>query len=104
MKLYNLPFFNNIRNLYLSRYYKNYKSFPITKLKDLHNDERCFIVGTGPSLTLEQLEMIRPEVVFGTNTAYKLFFKFDYYCVSDKNVWKEKDFVLKSFKCEIFSD
>jgi len=96
MQLYNLPFFDVARNLYINRYYKNYDAELVAKLKDLHNDERCFLVGTGPSLTPEQLKMISEEVVFGTNTAYKIGYNFDYYCVSDRNVWRDnKEKILK---------
>jgi len=94
LKLHKLPFFDTLRNLHLERYYKNFDPSPIEKLKDLHKDERCFMVGTGPSLTEEKLEMIRKEIVFGTNTSYKLFFKYAYYCISDKNVWKRHKFPI----------
>lgn len=42
--------------------------------KNLHEGERCFILGTGPSLrtlTENQVEKLRSEVVFGVNSLYK---------------------------------
>jgi len=96
LKLYNLPFFDFMRAWYMKGYYKTYEPDLVQALKYTHDDERCFMVGTGPSLTDEQLDRIRSEITFGTNTAYKLFFKFTYYCVSDQGVWaKHKKKILE---------
>lgn len=43
------------------------------KLKDKHKGERCFIIGNGPSLTVEDLELLKNEVTFATNRIFKLF-------------------------------
>ena len=68
----------------------------LEKYRGIHDKERCFIVATGPSLTLEDIERIKEEYTFGVNTCYKLFDKTDwrpsYYCISDINVYK----VIKS--------
>lgn len=65
----------------------------LQKYKDIHKGEKCYIVATGPSLTIRDLEKIKNEYTFGVNTCYKLFEKTtwrpDYYCVSDVNVYKE---------------
>lgn len=37
-------------------------------LKNTHKNERCFIVATGPSLTLEDLNLIKDEFCFGMNS------------------------------------
>lgn len=42
-------------------------------LKDSHKGERCFIIGTGPSLTIQDLELLQGEVTFATNRIYELF-------------------------------
>lgn len=45
-------------------------------MKELHgakNGARCFIVGNGPSLTLEDLEKIKYEDCFASNLIFKLF-------------------------------
>ena len=42
--------------------------------KGIHAGERCFVLGTGPSLSAlaeDQLEKLRSEVVFGVNSLYK---------------------------------
>jgi hypothetical protein len=58
-------------------------------LKDTHRGRRCFVVGLGPSLTLEDLETlhVHGETCFSVNTVYRLFDKTrwrpDYYFISD---------------------
>ena len=59
------------------------------KIRSLHNScigKRCFIVGSGPSLTMEQLEAIKDEDCFGANRIYKLF---------EKTNWRPKYYVIQ---------
>lgn len=42
-------------------------------LKDKHNGDRCFIVGSGPSLGKMDLSPLRNEITFGLNRIYLLF-------------------------------
>lgn len=44
----------------------------IEKFKNKHLNERCFIVATGPSLTFEDLELIKDEISFGVNSIVKI--------------------------------
>lgn len=61
----------------------------ILKFKGLHQGERCFIVGTGPSLTVNDLNMLayNNEKCFSVNRIYKIFPKTmwrpDYYVAVD---------------------
>lgn len=43
--------------------------------KDVHAGERCFIVGNGPSITMEDLDLIKDEQSFATNSIYRCFSK-----------------------------
>ncbi len=56
-----------------------------------HEGERCFIVCTGPSLTLEDVEQLRGEYTFSMNSIIKLFSKTSwrptYYVINDKDVY-----------------
>lgn len=45
----------------------------IKQLKDTKKGKRCFIVGNGPSLTIEDLERIKGEDSFAVNRIYKIF-------------------------------
>lgn len=42
-------------------------------LKNSAKSNRCFIVGTGPSLKIEDLEALQDEVVFAPNRIFELF-------------------------------
>lgn len=72
-------------------YYK-YNSHKLKKFKNIHKGQRCFIIGTGPSLNKTNLSLVKNEIVFGVNTLYRGLSKFgircNYYAVSDVDVWK----------------
>lgn len=66
------------------------------KFKDIHLNQRCFIMGTGPSLadlTAEQVETLKSEVVFGVNSLYKSDVGKKvhpkYYALLDNNYWED---------------
>ena len=56
-----------------------------------HKGERCFIVCTGPSLILEDVEKLRDEYTFSMNSIVKLFSKTSwrptYYVINDKDAY-----------------
>lgn len=62
----------------------------LQQIKGIHQGERCFIIGTGPSLTIEDLELLKDEITFATNRIYELFDKTDwrptYYVNQDHNL------------------
>ncbi len=65
----------------------------IKEYKDKHKGKRCFIIGNGPSLKLEDLEDLKGEITFACNSIYALFehtsWRPDYYCVWDEYACKE---------------
>lgn len=63
--------------------------------KNIHAGERCFILGTGPSLrtlTEDKIEKLKSEVVFGVNSLYKSNIASDlvpkYYTLIDNLYWE----------------
>lgn len=62
----------------------------ILKYKNIHQGKRCFIVATGPSLTVEDLEVLRGhgEICISMNRIFNIFdrtaWRPDYYVVGDK--------------------
>lgn len=58
------------------------------KFRDIHKGQRCFILGTGPSLKRIDPECLKGEVIFGVNFLYKGDFlnslRPDYYCLYDQ--------------------
>lgn len=93
----------------LIKKYKDYCSlqlallgFPVTysdsklmDLKDKHRGERCFIIGNGPSLRIEDLDRLKGEITFGCNKIYLAFDSTDwrpsYYTVVDMLVAKNNN-------------
>jgi hypothetical protein len=71
----------------------------IRKYKNKHAGKRCFIVCTGPSLTYEDLELLKGEITFSMNTIIKCFHRTDwrptYYGIQDIVAYKEcQEFLL----------
>jgi hypothetical protein len=50
----------------------------VLQMKDLHQGERCFILGNGPSLNRTDLPRLRNEVTFGLNRIYLNFDRMGY--------------------------
>ena len=59
----------------------------LKQYKDIHKGERCFIVGTGPSLKMEDLEKIKGEYSFSVNSIVLSFpdttWRPTYYAIGD---------------------
>lgn len=78
----------------------------IRKLKNRYSGERCFIIGNGGSLTVNDLEMLKDEYTFGSNRLYKMFEKVSwrptFYCFYDvqrvKMLKKDLPYILDN--CE----
>ncbi len=77
-------------------------------MKDSHKGERCFLIGNGPSLTPEDLHLLKNEYTFGTNMIYKIYDKTDwrpsFHCVSDSiYATKLRDEIYNNVKSPIFT-
>jgi len=66
-------------NYSLNNKYEKYVD-GIKKLKDIHKGERCFLIGTGPSLNKTDFSLIQDEVLFGVNRLYEGFDRFNIRC------------------------
>lgn len=66
------------------------ESAELKKLKNIHKGQRVFIVATGPSLTMEDLELIKNEYSISMNSIVNSFnqtsFRPTYYMIQDGNV------------------
>lgn len=58
----------------------------IKTLKNIHSGKRCFIIGTGPSLRIEDLELLKEEFTFASNRIFELF---------DKTYWRPTFYVCQ---------
>ena len=72
-----------------SRYRKTSDSQWIANSKDSHRGDRCYIVGNGPSLSLDDLALIQGDYSFAFNGIDALFGKTDwrptFLMISDRN-------------------
>ncbi len=63
----------------------------LKKFKDIHKGQRCFIVATGPSLTIEDVNKLKGEICWTCNSGINLFEKTDwrpqYYAIADGTVF-----------------
>lgn len=80
-----------LRKLHFPPLYNPVKE--IRKLKNTQTGKRCFIIATGPSLTLEDAELLKDEITFGVNGIIRLFNRTEwrptYFAMCDCNVHKE---------------
>lgn len=74
----------------------------LESLKDIHKGQRCFVIATGPSLTLDDVEKLKDEVTIGVNSIYRLYdrteFRPTYYTVLDEEVQKKAEENIGRYK------
>lgn len=73
----------------------------IKKFKNIHKGEKCFIIATGPSITITDIEKLRNEYTFGMNSlslAFKLTdFRPTYFGIQDEHVYEKIKDSLKLY-------
>lgn len=78
----------------------------ITDFKDIHKGQRCFIIGTGPSLNQIDFKLIKDEILFGCNDLYEGYEQFGikckYYAISDNRVWNDHHEKLLNYDHTLF--
>lgn len=84
-----------------------YKYSEIRKYKNIHKGERCFIICTGPSLNLDDLQLIKNEVSFSMNSIVLSYDKTDwrptYYAIQDGGGYEKiKQYVTNAKMKTIF--
>lgn len=79
----------------------------IASYKNKYKGQRCFVIGNGPSLNKEDLEMLKDEVTFASNRIYKMFDETDwrptFFTMFDEGVAKREGVVegINTFECEM---
>lgn len=80
-------------------YRKAYKK--LEEFKGVHAGERCFVVGTGPSLNERDLAKLSGEHCFGVNSIVKILddvaWKPEYYCITDPLVYEVLEPKIRSY-------
>jgi uncharacterized Rossmann fold enzyme len=90
----------------------DYRHPELENFKNIHKGKRCFLIGNGPSLRMEDLQTLydNKEICFAANKIYKAFtntdWRPDYYCVSDTDIYFNNfdDINNLSFPCKFFND
>ncbi len=81
----------------------------VADLKNIHRGRRCFIIGNGPSLNIEDLPRLKNEVTFACNKIYLAFDKTEwrptYYSILDVLVAENNSKVVNKLNlCKIFHE
>lgn len=80
------------RKIFLQNYLHS-DAIKISHLKKKYFGKRCFIIGSGPSLRISDLDMLQGEYCFASNKIYTVFDKTDwrptFYVVSDNDITPE---------------
>lgn len=75
---------------------------PIKQMKQKYYGKRCFIVATGSSLKIKDVEKLKGEYSFGMNSLVDIFNKTEwrptFYAIQDCTVWKK--YKKKLIDCE----
>lgn len=76
----------------------------VASMKNIHEGQRCFIIGNGPSLRIEDLERLKGEITFGVHNIFKLYSKTywraTYYVAQDSKLLENIGKQMKSFIAE----
>lgn len=87
-KYYQYKFFRDVAKTKNIVDKKRLKAF-----KDTKCGKRCFIIGNGPSLSIEDLNMLKNEDCFAVNRIYKIYDQTEwrptFYCSSDARILEE---------------
>lgn len=80
----------------------------LKKFKGIHQGQRCFIVGTGPSLRMEDLELIKNDISFSVNSIVLSFpdttWRPTYYTIGDSFGYEKlKDAIREAHMPIIFN-
>ncbi len=67
--------------------------------KNIHDGKRCFIIATGPSLTMEDIESLRDEYTISMNSICRLYgdteWRPTYYAIQDHHVFNNMQGILR---------
>lgn len=96
---------------FVAKYYDTdyYQKDRLFQFKGIHKGKRCFIIGNGPSLRTEDLDVLakQKEICFGLNLIHIAYqntrWRPDYICVSDTLVIKKNGGkIMKNNQCPLF--
>lgn len=87
------PYMTIKKKIIYEQYHQTNEGKKLENLCDAYNGKRCFIVGNGSSLQIEDLDRIKNELTFGSNRIYNLFDKTEwrptFYLAEDEDGYSE---------------
>ncbi|MBS4205800.1 6-hydroxymethylpterin diphosphokinase MptE-like protein [Lederbergia citrea] len=96
--------FNFNKFLRVKHINRNSRYEKLRNIKNKHKGERCFIVATGPSLSIEDLEKLDNEVTFSMNSICLAFDETDwrptYYGIQDISVFNKLEKYIEKLDVE----
>lgn len=98
-----------LRRMYANKNYREWHfkfSSSLSRFKNLHRGEKCFIIGNGPSLNKTDLSQLKGIKKFGLNKIYLLFDRVNldlsYHVAVNPFVISQSHEEISSLKCESF--
>ena len=80
------------QNYYLSHFERTKYGKKLLELKGKYKNEKCFIIGNGPSLDPKDLDLLKDEYTFAFNRIYLMYDKTEwrptFYCTQDDKIVK----------------
>lgn len=82
----------------------------LKRFKNKYEGKRIFIVATGPSLTPEDLDLLKNEYTFSMNSIFKIYDRTEwrptFYCIADGGVYEriKEDLAFQSFNCSFVNN
>ncbi|MBN2980614.1 6-hydroxymethylpterin diphosphokinase MptE-like protein [Cohnella algarum] len=78
----------------------------VSKFKNIHEGKRAFIIGNGPSLTINDLELLQNEITFASNSIHVAFqetnWRPQYYTITDDMAAKNKKSTIRNIRAVKF--
>ena len=83
-----------------SRFARSANVERLQRFHGIYEGKRCFIIGNGPSLTVEDLELLKDEITFAANRIYRMYEQTDWrptfwMCVDPYILESDKDKIAK---------
>ena len=93
------PIAGFLRINHIPPFYNKYKF--IDDIRDKYKGKRCFIIATGPSLRMQDVERLENEITIGMNSFYRIYdktqfrptFKDSVLCVAASDFYEVEDYI-----------
>ena len=92
------PMIRCLRKCQQRKYVRSEDSEKLLQFKNCHYGERCFVIGNGPSLMVDDLERITKDITFASNRIYNIYgqtaWRPDYYVAFEPTFTKDNIHII----------